>query len=186
MGGEYGHLTLDERRRMFLLRESRQPEGLIATTLGRHKSTISREPRRNIFREEGGAWQGYFPVTADKFARDRRQRPGKLTTRADLRDHVIDRLQTGWLPKQFAGPLRQSEANGPDRECPETIYRFVYGGDGRERELYRPSLYAASLRRSHALHRPDHDNRHRTSPLTRGRSSVVHRTSGVSATSMGA
>ncbi len=61
MGGEYGHLTLDERRRMFQMREARQPVGLIAATLGRHKSTIYRELRRNIFHEEGGAWQGYFP-----------------------------------------------------------------------------------------------------------------------------
>jgi IS30 family transposase len=137
MGGEYGYLTLDERRRMFQLREARQPVGLIAATLGRHKSTIYRELRRNIFREEGGAWQGYFPVTGDQFARDRRQRLGKLTARADLLDHVIDRLQAGWSPQQIAGRLKQSGSNGPDRVCHETIYRFVYGGDGRERDLYR-------------------------------------------------
>jgi IS30 family transposase len=137
MGGEYGHLTLDERRRMFKLREARQPVGLIAATLGRHKSTIYRELRRNIFREEGGAWQGYFPVTADQFPRDRRQRLGKLTARADLLDNVIDRLQAGWSPQQIAGRLKQSGSNGPDRVCHESIYRFVYDGDGRERELYR-------------------------------------------------
>ncbi len=105
MGSEYGHLTLDERRRMFQLREARQPVALIAATLGRHKSTIYRELRRNFFRGEGPEWQGYFPVTADKVARDRRQRLSKLVARADLRDHVIDRLQVGWSPQQIAGRL---------------------------------------------------------------------------------
>jgi len=153
MGSEYGHLTLDERRRMFQLREARQPVALIAATLGRHKSTIYRELRRNFFRGEGPEWQGYFPVTADKVARDRRQRLSKLVARADLRDHVIDRLQVGWSPQQIAGRLGQS-ADGPGRVCHETIYRFIYGRDGRERDLYRYLAKGRRVRRGRFGRKP--------------------------------
>ena len=57
MAPGYDHLTLDERRQIFHLREARQPIGLIAAQLGRHRSTICRELRRNFFRGEaiGGA-----------------------------------------------------------------------------------------------------------------------------------
>jgi len=135
MAPGYDHLTLDERRQIFHLREARQPIGLIAAQLGRHRSTIYRELRRNFFRGEGRDWRGYFPVTANDFARRRRGRLRKLVNRPTLCDHVIERLRAGWSPQQIAGRLGQS-ADERGSICHETIYRYVYGPEGREHALY--------------------------------------------------
>jgi IS30 family transposase len=53
-----------------------------------------------------------------------------------LRAHVVERLAAGWSPQQIAGRLKRE---APDRRsvCHETIYRHVYGPEGREGGLYR-------------------------------------------------
>ena len=47
----YRQLDLDQRRTLFRLLEARTPVGEIAERLGRHPSTIHREPGRNRFRD---------------------------------------------------------------------------------------------------------------------------------------
>ena len=101
----YDHLTLDERRQIFHLREARQPVGVIAVRLGRHRSTIYRELRRNFFHGEGREWRGYFPLTANDFARRRRGRLRKLINHPALREHIVERRRAGWSPQQIAGRL---------------------------------------------------------------------------------
>jgi IS30 family transposase len=105
MSASYCHLSLAERRALFQLREAQQPVGLIAVALGRHRSTIYRELRRNFFRGDSREWNGYFPVTAQSFARSRRRRLAKLAMRPDLRDYVSEQLEAGWSPQQIAGRL---------------------------------------------------------------------------------
>jgi IS30 family transposase len=62
-----------------------------------------------------------------------------------LRAHVVERLAAGWSPQQIAGRLKRE---APDRRsvCHETIYRHVYGPEGREGGLYR-HLWKARRRR---------------------------------------
>jgi transposase, IS30 family len=47
MGLAYGQLSLVERRRVFRMVDARLPVAEIACLLGRHRSTIYREIRRN-------------------------------------------------------------------------------------------------------------------------------------------
>jgi IS30 family transposase len=47
MGGRYRQLTLEERHELFQLQEPGMPASVIATRLGRHRSTIDRELARN-------------------------------------------------------------------------------------------------------------------------------------------
>jgi IS30 family transposase len=84
----YRQLNLDERRRLFRRVDARVPIAKIATRLGRHRSTIYREIRRNRIQlepwlrryrfHEHGYVEGYFPVTAQDLVRERRQRLSKL------------------------------------------------------------------------------------------------------------
>ena len=104
--------------------------------LGRHPSTIHRELGRNRFRDGDRGFCGYFPLNAQDLARRRRQRRRKLAADEGLRAHVIERLKAGWSPQQIAGRLRH-EADGGPTVCHETIYRHVYGPEGREDGLYR-------------------------------------------------
>ncbi len=81
----------------------------------------------------------YYPVTAQDIARARRRRLAKLARHEELLAHVMDRLRAGWSPQQIAGRLRQeAEADGEESErlCHETIYRHVYGPEGRAEQLY--------------------------------------------------
>ena len=47
MGLAYRQLGLEERRRIFRMVDGRRPAVEIAATLGRHRSTVDREIRRN-------------------------------------------------------------------------------------------------------------------------------------------
>jgi transposase, IS30 family len=149
----YRHLDLDQRRTLFRLVEARTPVGEIAARLGRHPSTIYRELGRNRFRDGDRGFCGYFPLNAQDLARRRRQRRRKLAADEGLRAHVVERLKAGWSPQQIAGRLKQ-EADGRASVCHETIYRHVYGPEGREGGLFRHLPKARRRRGSRYGRRP--------------------------------
>jgi len=132
----YSQLDLDERRTLFQLVEARRSVGEIAARLGRHRSTVYRELGRNRFREGDRGFCGYFPLTAQDLADRRRQRRRKLTADDGLRAHIVERLAAGWSPQQIAGRLKR-RADDPASVCHETIYRHIYGPEGREDGLCR-------------------------------------------------
>jgi IS30 family transposase len=136
MAKAYRQLDLDERRTLFRLMEAGRPVGEIAARLGRHRSTVYRELGRDRFRDGDRGFCGYFPLTAHDLARRRRRRRGKLEADGGLRAHVVERLAAGWSPQQIAGRLRHEAGEGP-AVCHETIYRHVYGPEGRRDSLYR-------------------------------------------------
>ena len=158
----YRHLDLDQRRTLFRLVEARTPVGEIAQRLGRHPSTIYRELGRNRFRDGDRGFCGYFPLNAQDLARRRRQRRRKLAMDDGLREHVVGRLRDGWSPQQIAGRLKQ-QADGGASVCHETIYRHVYGPEGREDGLYRHLPKARRRRGSR------HGRRPRGTPIPRER-----------------
>ena len=115
----YRQLALDERRTIFRLLNAKVPMAEIAQQLGRHRSTIHREVSRNYFREQR-EYAGYFPLTAQECARQRRQRLSKLHRHEVLRRYIIDKLEHCWSPEQIAGRLRLDRESGPT-VCHETI-----------------------------------------------------------------
>ena len=135
MARAYHQLDLDERRTLFRLVEARRPVGEIAGRLGRRRSTIHRELGRDRFRDGDRGLCGYFPLTAQELADRRRQRRRRLADDDGLRAHVVERLEAGWSPRQIAGRLKQEQ--GRASVCHETIYRHVYGPDGRRDGLHR-------------------------------------------------
>ena len=141
----YRQLALDERRTIFRLLNAKVPMAEIAQQLGRHRSTIHREVSRNYFREQR-EYAGYFPLTAQECARQRRQRLSKLHRHEVLRQYIIDKLERCWSPEQIAGRLRLDRESGPT-VCHETIYRFVYGPEGRAADLYHHLPKARRQRR---------------------------------------
>jgi transposase, IS30 family len=149
----YRQIDVDERRTLFRLIEARTPVGEIAARLGRHPSTIYRELGRNRFRDGDRGFCGYFPLNAQDLARRRRQRRRKLAADEGLRAHVTERLKAGWSPQQIAGRLKQG-ADGGASVCHETIYRHVYGAEGREDGLFRHLPKARRRRGSRYGRRP--------------------------------
>ncbi|ORE91093.1 transposase, IS1086 [Stappia sp. 22II-S9-Z10] len=108
----------------------------MAEKLGRHRSTIFRELRRNWFEDsELPGVVGYFAFAAHTVSANRRHRMRKLVRYPELRDAVIERIRHGWSPEQIAGRLAHERHTV--RVCHETIYRFAHSKDGREMNLWR-------------------------------------------------
>ncbi|MBI0539776.1 IS30 family transposase [Roseomonas sp. KE2513] len=127
----YTQLSFAERRALYRLLDARCPVAEIARQLGRHRSTIHREIKRNFHRDEDPSFSGYFPVAAQEMAHDRRQRWRKIVVHPHLRRYLLQHLQLGWSPQQIAGRLAREHPDGP-RLCHETIYRHIYGADGQQ------------------------------------------------------
>lgn len=137
MMSSHVELSVEERKILARLLHHKTRIAEIARVLSRHRSTIYREVQRNWWHDvEVPQADGYWPLTAQKQAQDRRRKYRKLVAHQDLRDAVVDRLKTGWSPEQIAGRLR-IEPDSAHRLCHETIYRFVYSPDGQGLDLAR-------------------------------------------------
>jgi IS30 family transposase len=116
----------------------------IATAVGVHASTISREVRRNGGRKYGAshpdrkgpegtlrpAYRVRYSASDAQLratARARRPRAAKLATEGWLRGYVVDRLGRSWSPQQIAGRLRYEFPDLPELwVSAETIYLAIY------------------------------------------------------------
>jgi len=148
----YSHIDMDERRKIARWRMAGLTVGIIAEKLGRHRSTIFREIRRNTFIDELiPDLNGYYCVTAHDMACERRARLRKLMRFSRVRQSVIDRIKHGWSPEQIAGRMRLEQH--PISVSHETIYKFAYSSDGQAIKLWR------HLPEHRARRRPRHARR---------------------------
>jgi len=116
----YHQITLEERISIAVLRRQGESVAGIARELGRHRSTIYREVRRNSSPHDGC----YRSSKADSWTRTRRShsRRNQRLTRQEW--HLVERLlKEDWSPQQIAGRLRRE---GRLRICHESIYRHVW------------------------------------------------------------
>jgi IS30 family transposase len=133
----YTQITLADRRRLHQLVAAKVPINEMARQLGRHRSTIYREIKRNTFHDrELPDYDGYYSTVAHDISRDRRRRLRKLRRHQGLRAEIIHQLQARWSPEQIAGRLR-SDGLSRIRVCKETIYRFIYSKEDYELGLYQ-------------------------------------------------
>ena len=99
----YKQLDLEERRKIETWRAAKVGVDVIAERLGRDRSTIFRELRRNHFTDaEMPKVVGYFGVVASMKALSRRQKDRKLMRHTALRELIIERIKDGWTPEQIA------------------------------------------------------------------------------------
>ena len=133
----YRQINPVERRKIDDLLARRFRVDDIARELGRHRSTIYREIKRNRFVDRGmPELDGYYGKIAGDIAAERRARQAKLVRNPTLCAAVIDGLEHGWSPEQIAGRLR-IEPDAPARLCHETIYQYIYSRGAKDLELYR-------------------------------------------------
>lgn len=129
-------LDLRERRAIEDMLNVQMSVGKIAAEIGRHRSTVYREIKRNRFIDtELPKLNGYYGMNAQRSAVYRRARRRKLVRLTDLRNAVIAQLKEGWSPEQIAGRL-QFDGHSI-RVSHETIYAYVYGPDGQSEDLAR-------------------------------------------------
>jgi IS30 family transposase len=126
----YPQITAAERYTLGLLRRLGYTAAAIARVLGRHRSTIGREVRRNATRYDGG----YRPELADGYARTRRShsRRNQRFSSADWAQ-VHAKLGEQWSPEQVAGRFRREHQL---RISHETIYRHIWADKRAGGRLY--------------------------------------------------
>ena len=113
----YHHVTLDIRSQIYALKATGTSIHRIASIVGYHASTISREIKRNI----GG--RGYRYKQADEKAVKRRKQasrtPKKLTPL--LLTVMEEKLLAQWSPEQISGRLKEEGVASMNHE---TIYQL--------------------------------------------------------------
>ena len=127
----YHQITFAERYTLGLLRQRGASPAIIARLLGRHRSTISREVRRNRAHSDAT----YRPQLADWYARGRRSRSRRnrrFTAAAWARVEAL--LREDWSPEQVAGRLRRW---GELAISHETIYRYIWADKRRGGTLHQ-------------------------------------------------
>ena len=133
----YQQLTDMDRSAIHALHKADYSQQQIADHIGCHKSTISRELKRN------SGQRGYRPKQAHRLACERRKAARNdrtLKMSGALEDRVLNLLHEHWSPEQISGRLK--------KECfgcisPETIYRYVKADKHTGGQLFR------LLRRGH-------------------------------------
>ena len=132
----HAELDLRERRAIEDMLNTKMPVSKIAAEIGRHRSTVYREIKRNYFTDDELPYlSGYYGMNAQKYASDRRARRRKVIRLRELRAHVIAQLKIGWTPEQISGRLGFDDQ--PVRVSHETIYAYVYSAEGQSEQLAR-------------------------------------------------
>ena len=152
----YCQLSLVERDQLAILRAQKLSLGAIAKRLGRSKSTLSRELRRNralIYNAYGGG-SAHRRALRRKCEAARRPR---LKNRR-IRLYVHRKIRLGWSPEQIAGRIAQEL----HRCCIsyEAIYQYLYQPSVRRTQNLVPFLARAHRRRLPKGHRHTHRDPH--------------------------
>lgn len=88
------HLSLEERRQIYLMLGRKMSAVEIAKKLGRHHSTIYREINRNMyFEEDDHKMNGYYPLNAQEYYRRRRQSLQLFRRYPELKAFIIEKNQ---------------------------------------------------------------------------------------------
>ena len=119
----YKHITPEEREKILVLRSKNHSITYIADSIGRNKSTVSRELSRNTVDNE------YSAVVAQAAYEKRREkcRPKHRLSDPETFNYVQKKfLEHQWSPEQISGRLKMEKSNL--RISYSTIYRGIYAG----------------------------------------------------------
>jgi IS30 family transposase len=123
MGAQYTQLTLEERERIYGLKEQGKSFREIAKVLDRNHRTVAREYKRNRY-----AGQEYIPCKAEKISVNRgvQQRSKAPLKNVETFLYVREKLRVEqWSPERIAGRIT---IDHPYLSiCQETIYQYIYG-----------------------------------------------------------
>ena len=141
----YHQLTSGERYELSALRKQGLRPAAIARSLGRHRSTVCREIRRN-----SSADGAYRPSVADEMTRGRRSRSrrNQRLTAGDWR-LVLHWLVQDFSPEQISGWLRRRRELSISHE---TIYKYIWNDRRRGGTLHRHLRGARKQRRKRYGH----------------------------------
>lgn len=124
----YTQLTREQRYQIKVLMKAGHNQSRIAALIGCHKSTISRELRRNSGKK------GYRPQQANELAYDRQCEAYSSRIAWDTWQLVERLLRLDLSPEQIAGYLKLEKQPTVSHEC---IYLYIYAEKRRGGTLHR-------------------------------------------------
>lgn len=138
-------LTMEEREVISQMRYAGESNSEIARTLGRDRSTIGRELKRN------SSGDRYFAVVADGLARTRRSCRWWGNRKMEQEEFVqlVQRgLERFWSPDQIAGRVRREFRHDSRRQISrQTIYNWIAEQEERGSGQWKSYLRFANKRR---------------------------------------
>jgi transposase, IS30 family len=124
----YRQLAREQRYQIKALMKQGHNQTQIAANIGCHKSTISRELKRNR------GWKGYRPHQADELAYDRQCEAYRSRIAWKTWQEVERLLRQDWSPQQIAGRLKFEKQPTVSHEC---IYLYIYAEKRRGGTLHQ-------------------------------------------------
>lgn len=125
---QYTQLSQEERYNISAAVKSKTPKAQLAREIGRHRSTIYRELKRNK------GQRGYRPKQAHELAQQRCYR--KTSEFTDFALAYIEHLiHCNWSPEQIAGRLQQ--CGWLDVPSHEWIYQYIYQQQGKGNTMHK-------------------------------------------------
>lgn len=113
------HLTLDQRYAIQHQKEAGKTQSEIAVLIGKHKSVVCRELKRNG--QLKGCYKAKHACDVTEVRKERLKRPRKLT--AAMEKEIIKSLTEGqWSPEQIKG---RSDKEGRQMVSHERIYQLI-------------------------------------------------------------
>jgi IS30 family transposase len=103
-----------------------------ALAIGRNKSTVSRELRKN-----GGVMRYHPQVALDRANKHKKCRDGitKISRDPELQAYIAEKLKVKWSPQVIAA--RRVIEGFSTRISAEAIYQWCYSEEAREEKLYK-------------------------------------------------
>jgi IS30 family transposase len=155
---DYKQLAREQRYQIYALKRAGQNQTQIAQVVGCHKSTISRELRRNV------GLKGYRPYQADELAYDRQCAAYRSRIAWETWQEVERLLRQDWSPEQIAGRLKLEKQPTVSHEC---IYLYIYAEKRRGGTLHQHlrsqkkqrKRYSGGIRRGQIPNRTSIDKR---------------------------
>ena len=124
----YTQLAREQRYQIYALMRAGHNQSQIASVVGCHKSTISRELRRNR------GLKGYRPYQADELAYDRQCAAYRARIAWETWQQVEWLLRQEWSPEQISGRLKLEKQPTVSHE---SIYLYIYAEKRRGGTLHQ-------------------------------------------------
>ena len=126
-----GHLSERQRNTIFAMQQAGCTRKMICQSIGKDKSVLSRELRRNCDKRTGE----YNPELAQrKYEKRQKEKPKFIHFTDVIKQFVIIHLQDDFSPEQIAG---RAKYESMDCVSHETIYRFVWEDKKQGGKLYK-------------------------------------------------
>ena len=125
------HLTKEQRYTIFCMLKAKCNQKEIAKMIGVHKSTISRELKRNQDFRNG---KYSYDLAQRKYENRMREKPKHKHFTLEVEEYVVSKLKDDYSPEQISGTAK---VEGERCVSHETIYQYVWKNKKQGGELYK-------------------------------------------------